>query len=182
MQLTTVQVLDIAIDCLLFGFPLLVLLDFIRVLPDMARASLQPVEVQTILPDPWDLPLQESSLAKGNEVVTDTTKITKPKKSRRQRTNAVVQMELIPDEMAPKAIPKASAQKLSFKRVDTDFANKGYTFEKHSKGRTRYRVNLDNRQYHFKNLQEAIDWLGEQPKLVNFPTHCKLEISEAVIV
>lgn len=175
MQLTTFQVLDIAIDCLLFGSLLFVLLDFIRVLPSMIRASW--IEAQ----------LQEASLAKGNEVVTDTTKITKPKKSkrkksRRRRKNKAVQMELLPNEMIPTATSESSNTRLTYKKVQADFADKNYTLEKYSKGRTRYRVNLDNRQHHFKNLQEAMDWLSEQPEPLEIPKHHQLELLDTVVV
>ena len=169
MQLTTFQVLDIAIDCLLFGSLLFVLLDFIRVLPSMIRAS-------------W-----VEALAKENEVVTDTTKITKPKKSRRKksrrrRKSKAVQMELLPNETIPRATSESSNTRLTYKKVQADFADKNYTLEKYSKGRTRYRVNLDNRQHHFKNLQEAMDWLSEQPEPLEIPKHHQLELLDTVVV
>lgn len=177
MQLITVQVLDIAIEILLFGFPLLVLLDFIRVLPSMIRASMQPVEIQTILPDPWDLPLQESSLAKD----VATTKNIKRKKSPLRRTNKAMQMELLPNEMVPTATSKAANTRLTFKKVYADFANKGFTLNKFPSSRYRYRVGglPDCR---FKKLEQAMDWLNEQPEILEIPKHHQLELLDTVVV
>lgn len=188
MQLTTFQVLDIAIEVLLFGFPLLVLLDFIRVLPAMIRASMQPAEIQTILPDPWDLPLQKSSLATDSQVVKDvaTTKNTKPKKSKRKkppcrRTSNAVQMELLPDAMVPTATSEPSATRLTFKKVCADFANKGFTLNKFPSSRYRYRVEglPDCR---FKKLEQAMDWLNEQPEIVEHYKHEQLQLLNTVVV
>jgi hypothetical protein len=183
MQLTTVQVLDIAIEVLLFGFPLFVLLDFIRVLPAMIRASMQPVEIQTILPDPWDLPLQESSLAKEYDVVKDvaTTKNIKRKQSLPRRTNKAMQMEFLPDAMTPEATSEPSATRLTFKKVCADFENKGFTLNKFPSSRYRYRVEgLPNCR--FKKLEQAIDWLDAQPEPLDIPKHHQLELLDTVVV
>lgn len=183
MQLTTFQVLDIAIEILLFGFPLFVLLDFIRVLPAMIRASMQPVEIQTILPDPWDLPLQESSLATDFDVVKDvaTTKNIKRKQSLPRSTSKAMQMELLPNAMTPGATSEPSATRLTFKKVCADFANKGFTLNKFPSSRYRYRVGglPDCR---FKKLEQAMDWLNEQPEIVEHYKHEQLELLDTVVV
>lgn len=165
MQLTTFQVLDIAIDCLLFGSLLFVLLDFVRVLPSMIRASW--VEV----------------LAKENEVVTDTAKISKPKKSRRKksrrrRKSKAVQMELLSEGMIP--VSKSSATRLTYKKVQADFANKGFTLNRFPSSRFRYRV-ADLPNCRFKKLEEAMDWLDAQPEPLKIPKHHQLELLDTVI-
>ncbi|BAY87822.1 hypothetical protein NIES267_73460 (plasmid) [Calothrix parasitica NIES-267] len=182
MQLT-IQILDIAIEVLLFGFPLFVLLDFIRVLPSMIRASMQPNEMQETIPDPWDLPLQESSLATKNDVVKNvaTTKNIKRKKSPRRSTSKAMQMELLPDEMRPTATSEQLATRLTFKKVQADFANKGFTLNRFPSSRYRYRV-ADLANCRFKKLEEAMDWLNEQPEPVEFPTHHKMELLNTVTI
>lgn len=165
MQLTTFQVLDIAIDCLLFGSLLFVLFDFVRVLPSMIRVS-------------W-----VEALAKENEVVTDTAKITKPKKSRRRksrrrRSKTAVQMELLPEGMIP--VSKPPAIRLTFKKVRADFADKGFTLNRFPSSRFRYRV-ADLPNCRFKKLEEALDWLDGQPELVEIPKHHQMELLDNVI-
>lgn len=165
MQLTTFQILDIALEILLFVFPFLVLLDFIRVLPSIIRVSW--VEAQTGL-----LP-QESSLAKDS--------VTKPNKSPRRRTSKAVQMELLPNEMVMTATSQSPTTRQTFKKVCADFANKGFTLNKFPSSRYRYRVGglPDCR---FKKLEQAMDWLNEQPEPLEIPKHHQLQLLDTVVV
>lgn len=170
MQLTTFQVLDIAIEILLFVVPLLVLLDFIRVLPSLIRVSW--VEAQT------GLLLQESSLAKDSVV---KPKKSKRKESPRRRTSKAVQMELLPNEMVTTATSQSPTTRQTFKKVCADFANKGFILNRFPSSRYRYRVEgLPNCR--FKKLEQAVDWLNEQPKPLEIPKHHQLELLDTVVV
>lgn len=171
MQLTTFQVLDIFLEILLFVVPLLVLLDFIRVLPSIIRVSW--VEAQT------GLLQQESSLAK--DLVVKPKKSKRKKSPRRRRTSKAVQIELLPNGMIPTATSKAATTRQTFKKVCTDFANKGFTLNKFPSSRYRYRVEgLPNCR--FKKLEQAIDWLDAQPEPLEIPKHHQLQLLNTVVV
>jgi hypothetical protein len=165
MQLTNFQIIDVALEILLFVFPFLVLLDFIRVLPSIIRVSW--VEAQT------GLLQQESSLAKDS--------VTKPNKSPRRRTSKAIQMELLPDEMVPTVTSEPSATRLTFKKVCADFANKGFILNRFPSSRYRYRVG-GLPHCRFKKLEQAIDWLDGQPEPLEIPKHHQLELLDTVMV
>ena len=161
MQLTTFQVLDKAIEILLFGFPLFVLFDFIRVLPKIMRASLQPIEIQTVLPDPWDLAVEE------------------PLPDKHSKAAKVIPL---PKEMEPKVIRQAqTTERLTFQKVCTKFADKGFSLNKFPSSRYRYRV-ADLPNCRFKKLEQAIDWLNEQPEPIEHCKYKQLEILNTVII
>lgn len=60
--------------------------------------------------------------------------------------------------------------KLSFERVEQQFAKLGWTLQKHRTGHNRYRVNVNGLHHRFKTLQDALDWLDVSRRLIKVAT------------
>jgi hypothetical protein len=144
-------------DVVFYGFSTLFIFDFLwglnaliqkefetPVIQSTQSIQLQSIPINSMLADPWDLPLERSHQAQ-KEVLPVPAIVSKASKKNAQ--------------MQPTA--EAQAEKLTFEQVCIEFAEKGLALERHRSGHYCYRVVFGcESPPRFKRLQEALDWLS----------------------
>jgi hypothetical protein len=144
-------------DVMFYGFSTLFIFDFLWGLNELIQKEfevpaiqstqsvrLRSIPINSMLTDPWDLPLERSHQAQ-QEVLPVPVIVSKVSKKNAQ--------------MQPTT--ETQAEKLTFNQVCVEFAEEGLAFERYRSGHYCYRVVFGhNSPCRFKTLQEAVDWLA----------------------